>query len=374
MRKRNTFWLTRVAALALALSIVTACDDDATGPSLDDVDPQGTATAVEDVISSIVGSEQIQSYNSLGDYIGQALGAPAPVSFQFDEGATLTQALGTFARRLAACSLKEPTAVLAGPIIPDQLYATVFAWDVELEQYYAASQDGPLDGVRFLLYAIDPITGLPATDPLQEVGHVDFLDESVELQGNFLHVIVEPLTGAAVIDYTVGCALVTGGIEVSGEGSIVADGTTINLDMLFSVSQLGAVQIDFSLDVPAENLSISFVATASSFEAFDGVGTFTGSFIISRNNSIRFTLSVVNDVLNGSVEACDASNRCATVAVITDADMSEPPDPEITDSAGNPLNQDAVLALLILFDSAGQFVEHLFPMIAPAFDICFPIT
>jgi hypothetical protein len=44
----------------------------------------------------------------------------------------------------------------------------------------------------------------------------------------------------------------------------------------------------------------------------------------------------------------------------------------ITDSEGNALGQDAIMALMILFEASGSFVEHLFPMLAPAFEVCFP--
>jgi hypothetical protein len=369
VKKPTYHWLTRVAASALVLSFAAACSD-SNAPTLDEVDPEGMAASIEDIVGSLTGNDELQTYNQMSDAIGLALGGGGFPAFNFVEGQELQQGLGTLARRLGACSLKEPTAVLAGPIIDSQIAGTVFVWDEQLGYYVPGEEPNPfdpgVDGVRFILYAIDPITWLPIVG--QRVGYVDFIDESVEAQGNTLRVIVAPTEGSPVVNYAVTCALVTGGVEVAGAG-FISDGTTrIDLDLFLRITQLGAVTMDFTLDVPSENLEIRFQATADSFEAFDQGGTLSATFSITRNNSVRFSLDAANNVLDGSVQFCDASNNCATVAVISGTFDQ----PMITDSEGNALGQDAIMALMILFEASGSFVEHLFPMLAPAFEVCFP--
>jgi hypothetical protein len=270
VKKPTYHWLTRVAASALVLSFAAACSD-SNAPTLDEVDPEGMATSIEDIVGSLTGNDELQTYNQMSDAIGLALGGGGFPAFNFVEGQELQQGLGTLARRLGACSLKEPTAVLAGPII---------------------DSDPGVDGVRFILYAIDPITWLPIVG--QRVGYVDFIDESVEAQGNTLRVIVAPTEGSPVVNYAVTCALVTGGVEVAGAG-FISDGTTrIDLDLFLRITQLGAVTMDFTLDVPSENLEIRFQATADSFEAFDQGGTLSATFSITRNNSVRFSLDAAS--------------------------------------------------------------------------------
>jgi hypothetical protein len=368
VKKPTYHWLTRVAASALVLSFAAACSD-SNAPTLDEVDPEGMATSIEDIVGSLTGNEELQSYNQMGEAIGLALGGGGLPAFNFVEGQELQQGLGTLARRLGACSLKEPTAVLAGPIIPSLIAGTVFVWDAQLG-YIPGEEPNPfadgVDAVRFILYAIDPITWLPIV--AQPVGHVDFIDESAEGQGNTLRVIVAPTGGDPVVNYAVTCALVNNSIEVNGEG-FISDGTIrIDLDLFMGLTQQLEVTIDFNLLVPSENLEVSFVAEAANLDAFDEGGTFDATFEITRNNSIRFNLSTVADVLDGSVQFCDASNNCATVAVISGTFDQ----PVITDSEGNALGQDAIMALGILFEAAGAFVENLFPMLAPAFEVCIP--
>lgn len=368
MKKPTYHWLTRIAAIGLVLSFAAACED-SNAPTLEDVDPEGMAASIEDVVGTLVDNEELQTYNEMSEYIGAALGGGMLPAFSFAEGEGLSHDLGVISRRLASCSIEEPTPVLAGPIIDSQFAGTVFVWGGE--GYIPGDEPNPfdegVDGVRFILYAIDPLEG-----PIVElpVGHVDFIDESVEGGGNTLRVIVAPIAGSPRVNYAVTCAFATGAIEVEGAGFISDGVTQIDLDLFLRITQLGAVTMDFTLDVPSENLEISFQATADSFDAFDEGGTFSATFSISRNNSVRFRLDAVNDVLDGVVQFCDASNACATVAVISGTSDQ----PVITDSGGEPLGQNAIMALLILFEAAGHFVEHLLPMLAPAFEVCFPVT
>lgn len=366
MKKPTYHWLTRVAASALVLSFAAACSD-SNAPTLDEVDPEGMATSIGDIVGSLTGNDELQSYNAVSDFIGLALGGGGLPAFDFVKGQELQQGLGTLSRRLASCSLEEPTAMLAGPIIDFPLSGTVFVWDA-IEGYVPGDLPNPfpegVDGVRFILYAI----GFDGPIVEQPIGHVDFIDDSVEGQGNTLRVVVSPTEADPVVDYAVNCALVNNSIEVNGEG-FISDGTTrVDLDLFMGLTQQLEVTIDFNLQVPSENLEVSFVAEAANLDAFDEGGTFDATFEITRNNSIRFNLSAVTDVLDGNVQFCDASNNCATVAVISGTFDQ----PVITDSEGNALGQDAIIALLVLFEAAGQFVEHLFPMLAPAFEVCIP--
>ncbi|MGD2151661.1 MAG: hypothetical protein PVG79_00245 [Gemmatimonadales bacterium] len=368
MRITTHHWLTRFAAIALALSLAAACQDESTGPTLEEVDPEGMAASIGDIVGSLTGNAELQSYNQMSEFIGLALGGGAAPTFDFAEGQGLQQGLGTFSRRLAACSIQEPTAALAGPIIDSEWAGTVFVWGGD--GYVPGDEPNPfdegVDAVRFILYAIDPIEG-----PIVElpVGHVDFIDESVEGQGNTLRVVVTPIGRDPIVNYAVTCELVGFAVEVAGTGFISDGVTQINLDLYLAVTQSGAVSMDFTLDVPSANLEIRFSAEADSFDAFDEGGTFDAMFSISRNNAVRFDVSAVDDVLDGVVRFCDAGNACSTVAVIS----GTLDDPIITDAQGDQLGQGAILAIGTLFEAAGAFVENLLPMLAPAFEICIPV-
>ncbi len=215
----------------------------------------------------------------------------------------------------------------------------------------------------------DPF-GEPVVEVGDRVGYVDFIDTSDETANKLRIMVVPDATGEPVVDYEVSCAVVTGGVEVAGQGFITDGVTTVTLDLSVGIDQSGAVVIDFNLDVDPQNVQIYFHAEAPSFEEFDDPqGTFTAEFAITRNNSIEFELEATEGALSGSVLFCDATGNCATAALISGTFE----EPLITDAAGNELSPEAIAALGQLFDGIGEFAENLFPMLAPAFEICFPL-
>jgi hypothetical protein len=67
---------------------------------------------------------------------------------------------------------------LAGANIPEIFQGVTFVWDEELIGYVPSELPGaPTSGVRFIIYAVNPITGIPET-PLNEIGHLDIIDSS----------------------------------------------------------------------------------------------------------------------------------------------------------------------------------------------------
>ncbi|NIN71096.1 MAG: hypothetical protein GTO46_03985 [Gemmatimonadetes bacterium] len=376
MKKPTYHWLTRFAAAALVLSFAVACNDDSTGPGLDEVDPGGTAAVVGDIVGSLEGNEPLVSYSTMGEAIGAALGGGVPAPPALDmEPQNLAQALGRYSQQLGSCSV-EPGAVMAGPLIPTELNNTVFIWDPQATPTPGYVNGGLLDqdpypdfdNVRFMLYriAFDPFGGWEVLVD-QPVGYVDFVDESADPTFT-LRIIVTPTGASPVVDYTVGCSIVgfTGTLTASG---FITDGQTqVNLD-LWAEQNFGtdAIALDFDLEVPSANLAIHFDATAASADEFESeTGTFSANFSVTRNNTIRFSLAADLGELSGLVEFCDAADNCATAAIISGTFDQ----PIITDAQGGALNPEAIAALGELFDAAGAFVDHLFPLLGPAYDIC----
>lgn len=376
MKKPTYHWLTRFAALALVLSFAAACNDDTTGPGVEDVDPSGTAAVVGDILGSLEGNEPLESYSAVGDAIAAAFGGgvPAPLAISM-EPQNLAEALGKASGQLGSCSA-EPTAVEAGPLIPTEFDGTVFVWDPQMTPSPGYVPGGLLepdpypdnDNVRFTLYriAFDPFGGWEVLVD-QPVGYVDFIDESVDPTFS-LHTVVTPTGGTPAVDYTVGCSIVgfTGTLTAAG---FITDGQTqVNVDLMAEQNfGTGAIAFDFDLDVPSANLEIHFDATAASPDEFESeTGTFDAHFWVTRNNTIRFNLAADLGVLDGVVQFCDASNNCANAALISGTFDQ----PVITDAGGNQLNQEAIAALGLLFEAAGGFVDHLFPLLGPAADIC----
>src|SRR2546426_362838 len=171
----RTWWGVAVAALVAA-----ACKD-TTSPRLSA--PAGLTNDVQ-TLGSVFTTALFQSYQAVSDSIG----AMAP-SLRF--GGELLQATSPTtpaevgrvysASPQRAQALKQLAIGLAGTgtssVIPDTLWNSIFAWDPNTHHYYRQSTTGgPDHGVRFLLYAIDPITHQIVESPLTVIGYVDLID------------------------------------------------------------------------------------------------------------------------------------------------------------------------------------------------------
>src|SRR5437867_6126350 len=88
-------------------------------------------------------------------------------------------------------------------LFPVGVAGKTYEWDFGTLAYADKGRTGaPSTGVRFILYAIDPLTGYPA-NPLVEVGYLDLIDETGSGSPK-LHVIVAGVGGTPVyVNYTV---------------------------------------------------------------------------------------------------------------------------------------------------------------------------
>jgi hypothetical protein len=158
---------TRVAVIALLLSFMAACSDDTTGPQVQ-LTPETTAEVMEQVVSDFFeGNQGAASMEYLGEHILDALwGGPALSASPPSD----------FAGGIPS-HLLNPV-YLAGANLPEIFQGVTFVWDEELIGYIPSEEPGaPTSGVRFIIYAVNPITGLPES-PLNEVGHLDIIDTS----------------------------------------------------------------------------------------------------------------------------------------------------------------------------------------------------
>src|SRR5437016_14597703 len=96
-------------------------------------------------------------------------------------------------RRLQALRLAAGTlgSGISASVIPPQYLGQTFVWDDATHKYVVGPDAGPSNGVRIILYALNPVTGAVA-EPSSAVGFADLLDESTTSPAvNKLHVIVK---------------------------------------------------------------------------------------------------------------------------------------------------------------------------------------
>ena len=207
-----------------ALALAAACNKDATGPaSLSN--PQATIAAVA-ALDSAFGSSVAASFGVLSGSIGATAATSALARAGTIVQSTLPRPAGPgMSAEAAAVRRLSGLRTLAlvnpqGPVIPDTLYGSVYTYDTLSASYTrSATTGGPANGVRFILYAINPLTG-GVSIPLTPVGRADLLDESVGLTAK-LHIIVTGNGGTPTyVDYTAGLTFGASTLTATLNGSL----------------------------------------------------------------------------------------------------------------------------------------------------------
>ncbi|MGH7538111.1 MAG: hypothetical protein ACREMF_05720 [Gemmatimonadales bacterium] len=256
------------ALAGLGLAFAVACSDSAGPGTL--TNPLATSAALSSVDSAFA-APAVASFGALGAFIAPTAALsraatvvdatrPRPI-----DPATPPEVAA--ARHLAALRGLVPASPAnpQGPLIPDTLYGSIFTWD-EASTSYVRSQTsgGPANGVRFILYAINPLTGLPSA-PLTEVGQADLLDESAG-QVVELRILVQGVGGTPTyLDYDATLTFGAGTVTATVNGLItngLAPGAnkTLTFDVTATLSFTSAtVDATFTLNNP----SISIVLDAS---------------------------------------------------------------------------------------------------------------
>ncbi|HEY6156343.1 MAG TPA: hypothetical protein VIV88_02770 [Gemmatimonadales bacterium] len=247
--------------LALVAALAAACSN-STGPQAHLANPQQLSSDLQ-AVSGVLQSSVLASFG----VVGSAAGSPATVATPAGallQAAPITtpqtagQAYLAAPRRLQAFRLAAGTlgSGISASVIPPQFLGQTFVWDDATHQYVVGADAGPTNGVRIILYALDPLTGTVA-EPANAVGFVDLLDESTTSPAvNKLHVIVQGGTpaspGVTYADYTVSGS-VTGNPATAFNASaigFVSDGThSLAFDATFSATNLTSDNPDAQIDV-----------------------------------------------------------------------------------------------------------------------------
>ena len=253
---RNLRWMPLVAVLALAAG---ACDDNGTNPVNPlDFDPVATEQSVQDLQSRLNDdSDMMVSLGLVSEGLVMQMGASLVMPRELDRAAVPFSA--QFVRNYALAGSA------AEPVFPPELLGVTFEWSL-LEGHYVptARADAPANGVRFILYAIDPLTRTP-TDPLTETGHLDLTDEGGT---STTRLGLEAVSGSqTLIDYFIELSYAILGqddisVTVAAEG-FISDGVD-RLDFVLSqgATLLGStetIEMDlvYSLSLAGQNASVT---------------------------------------------------------------------------------------------------------------------
>jgi hypothetical protein len=331
VKTARPFWLTRVAVTALVLSFFSACED-TTEPTIQ-LDPESTADIVDELVADFLeGNDAAMSLEVFGDAIAMALGGgmpPLSAGPPAEAGPIPRHLLGNPVYRAAAN-------------IPEIFEGVTFVWDDQEEGYVPSELPGaPLNGVRFMLYAVNPSTGEPLTPVSEnEIGYLEIADASSWPSIN--------ISMAAVVgDVTLISATITGNFgETSAWINIdgfLSDGTEQLLYNMYASEGPMAYTFEFGLEYGNFEASWSMTYSESGLEV---EVAFTDG-----TNTIVFSLNLVEDTI---VAGSGITINGETVAIIEGSLEGEL---TITNAEGDPLTAAELAALEQVFEAMGELSE-----------------
>jgi hypothetical protein len=258
------------------------------------------------------------------------------------------------AQRLAA--MLRPTARMSASTsahggqslaaVPPEVAGKTFEYDAATGSYAAGVRTGaPANGVRFILYAVDPVSYVPV-EPLTETGHVDLTDLSA---GSTQAARVEVVSGGITyINYTVSATTTSTSGRVSVIGMVTDGAIQATVNLRSTVTYTGGLTLTYSLDLPQRDVSIDLTISASNIN--EPSGTIIINLLmrgpngtVAMTGEFTETIGDVNVRINGSAFATVATDGVTTT---------------ITRNDGTPLADDEYAALQGVFEiQAGAFTS-----------------
>ena len=337
-----------LAAAALALS---GCGSES-APTVP-FNPAGTTADLE-AVNTTFASPAFTSFSSVSMLFDAALGGAPLVSASAAaldiRGSSTAKSLQAAAARSAeriARIMPRPAGAsfsASSAAIPAEYLGKTFVYSAG--SYVVSAETGaPATGVRFILYAIDPVTLLP-TDALDRTGYVDLLDMSSGTTSAARVIVVSGTT--TYLDYrvTATSTLTSGRVTVLG---FITDGNTEATFNLRSVLTIDAgLTLTYSLDVPARDLSIDLSMGASGTTPETSVINLTLD-MRGQNGWVRLTGQMTID--GGTINVAINGTPFATITSTVGAETV------ISGAAGQPLAPEELDALERIFAfSGGSFL------------------
>lgn len=326
------------SAILFAVSLAACSQSDGPSP----FDAEGTSA---DLASAQVAfdSPVAASFDAAGAQISGTLGGAAPVVMS----PAIALLHPTTARRYAASVvhlLPRAGGALSASVaaIPSTVLGTTFVWDVDNDVYVASDVSGaPAKGVRFLLYAVNPVTRQPV-EPLDELGYVDVTDVSSGAVKGMRVVVVAD--GVTYLDYSVRGAGTSSSGTVTVEGFSSNGSVRANYTLQTTIAQTTngmLLTLDYSLRIPSRDFTVNYTATFGNI-APEQVAV-TLDFSVSGRNGV-VSVSGTYGASGGSFSVKVNGSIFATVV------LGAGGDPVITGASGDPLTPTEAAALQSALD------------------------
>lgn len=326
------------------LTLVIAACSDSTGPE------NFSATKTEQVAAAVVGSLGNNTALRTLDILGASLSlsgpalAAAPFAPAEAGGDVNTRVrLQTLAQSVVSFGSASPLA-----IFPADVLGKTYVYNTQTAQYEQdpARTGAPAAGVRFILYAVDPIARQIVT-PLNEVGYLDLIDVSTPSADAVQ--IVAVIGSVTYLDYTASATTTTTSASINATG-FISDGTDqIDFDLTVTVTQT-AITADYTLSSGAASVRLQVNLTQAGL-------TFVLT-VTDGNETVAMTVNSDDTTVDGSIRY-----NGDVVVVIT----GTPDTPQFSRPDGTPLTQEENLALRALGDLFEDIFDAFEHLLIPAF-------
>src|SRR3954471_16587650 len=340
-------WAKRSALMFAAAAVALSGCGSESAPTVP-FNPAG-ASADIDAVNTAFSSPTFGEFAALSVNFDAALGGAPLVSSSAAalqlHGAGTAERLNAAAARSAerirrmAPRLRRQGMNASVAAIPAEFLGKTFIWNGSA--YVVSPETGaPAGGVRFILYAIDPVTLLPPAQ-LDRTGYVDLVDMSSGATSAARVIVVSGTT--TYLDYRVNLTATITSARVTVLG-FITDGTTEATFNLRSVLTDNGLTLTHSIDVPQRDLSIDLSMTAT--------GTTQETSAIAMTLDMRGANGWAR--LTGNFTASGATLNVAINGVAFATITAVPgSDPVINGADGQPLTPEEFEALQRLFDFSG---------------------
>jgi hypothetical protein len=351
----------RSLAVVALIGLMTGCGgNDSTAPDAP-FDPAGTSSDIGAIEASYE-SDAMYGFQSAMPAISITLGqsaaavalraAPSKIMASGKSGAR--EYASTLARLYTAPTVGMRPVGSRAAILEEHLGKT-FVRNAETLEYEVSARTGaPSNGVRFIVYTVNPISGQPVT-PLQEVGYADV---EVTQSTNSASIRIELVSGnVTYLDYTVGATASQTAATINVSGFVSNGEDRVNFDLDMHLDSENIITFDYTLSVPTRgsfrmdleeewNLNTSAVASSLELRGPHGTVTIVGNWA---DNAGSYDVEVNGDPF-------------ATITVAQGAE------PVITGADGEPLSEEELHALqeiYLVFLGGFDFFEDLLDPIVP---------
>jgi hypothetical protein len=338
---------------ALALTALAGCGGDSTAPSAP-FDPAGTSSDI-DAMQGSFESPATAGFAAASASISAVLGeTPAAAAVKVMPTKALIAGgkpgAGHYGATLAKVYAQPSGGISPSPstaAILDEHLGVTFTYNVDTDQYEASDLAGaPEDGVRFIVYAVNGISGA-VIEPLVEVGYADIVTTESASAATVRIKLVSG--GVTYLDYSVGATGNTSEVTLTVAGFVSNGDDRVNFDLDTHLSS-SSVTLDYTITVP----------TRGGFRIdFEGEVTEAGavtSTLEARGPHGTVSIGGTQNGTSGSFEVEVNGDLFATIT------LSQGQQPVIVGADGEPLSDEeleALEAVFAVFAGGFDFMEDL---------------